>query len=271
MRALERRTNALLKLEEAWAEWVGNPAGEKVHGYDPNIYQNQTLTRALTASPRQTQSQSQSEVVEPLIPGLEDPHAHISRHGMSNGNGTPSRSDSASTEPEPEPELQSEPEQSESSEHPQLSGGVEIDIDPETGRPHVHIHTTRPRPTFRPRWFGTKVDAIEHWEAKYVKADEEVRELRKKGMFPATHAAFVTLLEVKDAVSGSYRSNCKLDRYRCRASVTITIRRLRGGRISPGQDETATVIKKAMAKRYHYRSRCRCDFVTVPAIGCCLH
>jgi hypothetical protein len=192
MRALERRTNALLKLEEAWVEWVGNPAGEKVHGYDPNIYQSQTITRALTASPRQTSSQSQSEVVEPLIPGLEDPHVDISRqHGMSNG--TPSRSDSGSVDAE--------------SEHPQSSSGVEIDIDPETGRPHVHIHTTRPRPTLRPRWFGAKVDAIEHWEARYIKADEEVRELRKKGMFPATHAAFVTLLEVKDAVSGSCRSN----------------------------------------------------------------
>jgi hypothetical protein len=67
------------------------------------------------------------------------------------------------------------------------------------------IHTNRPRPTFRPRWFGTAVDSIEYWEKKFVESDEEVRDLRRKGRFEATGAAFVTFEDLKDAVSPLYR------------------------------------------------------------------
>jgi hypothetical protein len=36
--ALDKRTDALLRLEEAWVSWVGNPA--RADGYDPNMYHN---------------------------------------------------------------------------------------------------------------------------------------------------------------------------------------------------------------------------------------
>lgn len=69
-KVLERRTNALLGLERAWAEWVGNPANIK--GYDPEIYSAKNkVAPTLTASPDRSP--------EPLIPGLEVPQSNDSR------------------------------------------------------------------------------------------------------------------------------------------------------------------------------------------------
>ncbi|EIW68814.1 hypothetical protein TREMEDRAFT_31663, partial [Tremella mesenterica DSM 1558] len=116
---LEKRTNALLKLEQAWADWVGNPANATIKDYDPNVY---TVAK-----------------------------------------GTPAESG------------------------------------PKHGTACVRLHTGRPRPTYRPRWFGTKVDAIEFWEREFQVADEEVKQLRRTGKFEATHAAFVTFENAKDA------------------------------------------------------------------------
>lgn len=155
-RALKRRTDALMQLESAWAEWVGNPASPAVSGYDPHVYSRPVSPR-LVDSP--TQSTAQLVQVDESV------------------STSPAASRSASM------------------------------ADPEDGGdPHAHVHTTRPRPTFRPRWFGGRVDAITHWEHKYREADAEVRELRRTGQFPATHAAFVTLEDVKDAVG----SHCQL-------------------------------------------------------------
>jgi len=53
--ALDRRTEALLELERAWVEWVGNPA--VADGYSPDIYQNAKKA----ASPE----------VGPLVSGFE--------------------------------------------------------------------------------------------------------------------------------------------------------------------------------------------------------
>ena len=152
-RVLERRTTALLELERAWVEWVGNPVNREVRGYDPEVYS----ARPKTVSP------------EPLIAGLDD-DADV-----------PSRaSTSAAT-----------------SQNGANGSGADL----EASESSVRVHTTRPRPTFRPRWFGAKVDAIEYWERKFQAADEEVKELRKRGRFEATEAAFVTFEDVKDAVS----------------------------------------------------------------------
>jgi hypothetical protein len=139
-RILEKRTNALLQLEGAWSEWVGNPA-KGVQGYDPKVY-----------SDKNKKKQRGGYEDEPLIPGFE----------------------------------------AEAGE-----GGNE---DVENQQCHSHIHTQRPRPTFRPRPFGNKVDSIEHWEQKYQYADEETRSMRQKA-YEATHAAFVTFEDVKSAVS----------------------------------------------------------------------
>ena len=163
-KVLERRTDALLKLETAWADWVGNPANIK--GYDPDVYNGGTkVVPELTASPQQTP--------EPLIPDLEE-----------NGNAEPPASNG---------------ERHRTSTSMALANAF---ADPENvPESHHHIHTTRPRPTVRPRWFGNKVDAIEFWEKEFRKADDEVRLMRKKGRFEATHVAFVTFEDVKAAVS----------------------------------------------------------------------
>ena len=159
-RVLERRTNALLKLETAWAEWIGNPASPAVKGYNPEIY------NSISSAPESTSPQQYSS----LIPNLDD------HEGTNGSNGRSGSSDTSAL----------------------LRGDSDVEGQ---GEAHVHIHTTRPRPTVRPRWFGSKVDAIEFWEKKFRVADVEVRELRKKGVFDATHAAFVTFEYVKDAVS----------------------------------------------------------------------
>lgn len=164
---LAKRTNALLKLEAAWSDWVGNPA-KGVTGYDPDVYAKRNkIARSLTASPQRQET--------PLIPGLDD------------------------DEEEAGPERSSSTASSTSN----LNGSGTTSRDPEGGEvdDHCHVHTTRPRPTMRPRWFGAKVDAIEFWEKKYNRADEQVKQLRKKGKFDATHVAFVTFEKVADAVS----------------------------------------------------------------------
>lgn len=165
---LEKRTHALLKLENAWAEWVGNPAKD-VQGYTPNVYAaKKSITGNVTASPRQA--------VEPLIAGFDGEDENISNGQAAwNGNG-------------------------------QSGSSVNLD-DPESlPLSHVHIHTTRPRPTIRPRALGNKVDAIEYWEKEFRATDEQVKELRKKGRFEATHAAFVTFEDVRSAVREDPRS-----------------------------------------------------------------
>ncbi|ORX34475.1 hypothetical protein BD324DRAFT_636070 [Kockovaella imperatae] len=172
---LEKRTNALLKLERAWVDWVGNPAN--VRGHDPNIYGELGKARrkgTATASPEPVSS---SIAEGRLIPDITDEEERRENGSRDFANG---REETAETE-EIRP-LNGEP------------GG-----DPENGQPHVHIHTTRPRPTFRPRYFGTKVDAIEYWETKFRVADEQVRQARRTGSFPATHVAFVTFEDVRDA------------------------------------------------------------------------
>jgi hypothetical protein len=144
-RVLEKRTNALLQLEGAWTEWVGNPAKD-VSGYDPKVYKDKS---------KRTRSQGDNED-DQLIPGINGDTEE--QFASSNG-------------------------------------------DVENQQCHSHVHTTRPRPSFRPKTFGAKVDSIEHWENNYQYADEETRSMRQKGIYEATHAAFVTFEDVKSAVS----------------------------------------------------------------------
>ena len=176
-RVLERRTNALLKLEQAWVDWVGNPAN--VRGHDPSIY-GQLGKGRKKGPPGSPEADGQPRSTEgQLIPDLDN---------GSNAAGQHTSDTAVVTSPN-----------SSSAEHIHALNGDSIDS--EGGEPHIHVHTTRSRPTVRPRWFGATVDAIAFWEQKFRAADQEVREMRVKGRFEATHVAFVTFEDVKDAVS----------------------------------------------------------------------
>nr|XP_019005258.1 uncharacterized protein I203_02105 [Kwoniella mangroviensis CBS 8507]OCF68719.1 membrane protein [Kwoniella mangroviensis CBS 8507] len=170
-KVLERRTVALLKLEEAWVDWVGNPANKLIKGYNSNVYIKPPLAGSLSTSPQRTEVR--------LIPDLEDNDDEEETHQG--------------------PKLTSASANGSSSSNTELAQSQSSALEEGEQRAHVHIHTTRPRPTYRPNWFGNKVDAIEYWEKEFEKADEEVKELRKRGRFEATHAAFVTFEDAKDA------------------------------------------------------------------------
>ncbi|WVQ74072.1 hypothetical protein IAR50_003655 [Cryptococcus sp. DSM 104548] len=162
---LERRTSALRKLEEAWVEWVGNPA--QLGGYDPHIYSGKTTPQD------QEQEQEQGQGSQGIREGVL-----VDVDGADNGDTTSLLSTAPQTYGSDDPEAESD------APHPHA---------------HIHIQTTRPRPTIRPRILGAKVDAIKHWERKFRLADEEVKELRRTGRFGSTHAAFVTFEDVRDA------------------------------------------------------------------------
>lgn len=59
----------------------------------------------------------------------------------------------------------------------------------------------RKRPTIRPGWFKSKVDALEYLEEQFKEADELVKKRRQSGKFKATHVAFVTFEKMSSAVS----------------------------------------------------------------------
>jgi glutaredoxin-related protein len=69
------------------------------------------------------------------------------------------------------------------------------------GQPGRLVVPHRKRPTLRPRWFKSKVDALEYLEARYREADENVKKWRRSGKFRSTHAAFVTFEKMSSAVS----------------------------------------------------------------------
>lgn len=156
-RVLEKRTNALLQLEGAWTEWVGNPA-KGVQGYDTNVYADKKK--------KDKKARNATDENEPLIAGIGNEHDTGNSSGNGNGEGE--------------------------------GYGPE---DVERQQCHAHVHTQRPRPSFRPQPLGSKVDSIEHWEKQYMYADEETRSMRQKGIYEATHAAFVTFEDIKSAVS----------------------------------------------------------------------
>jgi len=58
----------------------------------------------------------------------------------------------------------------------------------------------RRRPTLRPGWFSSKVDALEYLEAKFKEADEKVKRWRRIGKNKSTHVAFVTFEKMSSAV-----------------------------------------------------------------------
>ena len=59
----------------------------------------------------------------------------------------------------------------------------------------------RRRPTIRPGWFDSPVDALEYLETQFKEADEAVKKQRLNGKFKATETAFVTFEKMSSAVS----------------------------------------------------------------------
>ena len=86
---------------------------------------------------------------------------------------------------------------------PERTGGVLIDIDIEGGqsRQTNFVVPHRPRPTLRPGWFKSKVDALEYLERRFKEADEQVKKKRRTGKFRSTGTAFVTFEKMSSAVS----------------------------------------------------------------------
>ncbi|KAJ7595897.1 hypothetical protein C8J56DRAFT_852889 [Mycena floridula] len=116
-RLLDKRTSALLALENAWARYVGNPSS--VEEYDP-----------------------ENNGVAPLI-----------------------------------------------------------DTDVEGGGSHSGrlVVPHRRRPTLRPGWFKPPIDALEHLEAQFKEADEQVKTIRRTAKFKSTQTAFVTFEKMSSA------------------------------------------------------------------------
>ena len=79
-----------------------------------------------------------------------------------------------------------------------------VDADIEGGQPTHNrlVVPHRQRPTIRPGWFKSKVDALEYLEAQFKEADEKVKKKRRLGKFKPTGAAFVTFEKMSSAVSG---------------------------------------------------------------------
>ncbi|KAJ2919488.1 hypothetical protein MD484_g945, partial [Candolleomyces efflorescens] len=127
-RLLDQRTKALLALERAWTDYVGNPS--TVEEYDPD---------------------------GSGIPFLGDGDLEIG-----GGGGGPFGAGGSSSQ-------------------------ARLVV------PH------RTRPTLRPGWFKFKVDALEFLEAEFKKADEMVKERRRKGKFRAAGSAFVTFEKMSSA------------------------------------------------------------------------
>lgn len=81
-----------------------------------------------------------------------------------------------------------------------ISGTSFINTDTEAQhRAPRSIIPHRDRPTLRPGWFRSKVDALEYLEKRFDEYDEVVRKKRQSGKFRSTHMAFVTFETMSSA------------------------------------------------------------------------
>ncbi|KAF9004659.1 hypothetical protein BDQ17DRAFT_1399513 [Cyathus striatus] len=78
---------------------------------------------------------------------------------------------------------------------PQL---VDTDVEGQPNQPRLVV-PHRKRPTIRPGWFKSKVDALEYLETRFKEADELVKKRRRTGKFKPTGSAFVTFEKMSSA------------------------------------------------------------------------
>ncbi|KAK4703754.1 calcium permeable stress-gated cation channel, partial [Phenoliferia sp. Uapishka_3] len=163
---LEQRTKALRDLEIAWSRYLGNPVpieGPKaVFGYIPAAEVERINEESPSPSVEEDDVQDTTSPMDLRSGGREGRLVEI------DGEGTESRGGPLATPNEDDLEAR-------------LLTPSRATI----------INPSRKRPTFRPTWFGKKVDALDWYAEKFRSADELVRK-RRQGKFRPTGVAFIT-------------------------------------------------------------------------------
>ncbi|SCV74453.1 BQ2448_8092 [Microbotryum intermedium] len=167
---LEERTKALMALEKAWVDWLGNPVpvdvgnvsvlmgkgsdvDQCVKGYDPKV-----------------------EVERILHPGASPSTTPTRDRSPDRSNGGGAREGRL---------IDTFEGRNDDDDEDDLEARL---LEPARAR---IVHPKKPRPMIRLGWFGKKVDKLDHLASKFRDADEEVRR-RRKGRFRPTGVAFVT-------------------------------------------------------------------------------
>lgn len=161
---LERRTRALMTLEAAWCDYLGNPVpveGKKaVFGYERDA-EVEAILHGPTESTRPSSTDAAPNPNQPRTGRLVD--------------------------------VETEEEGADAETSEGARGDPEEDLEARLltpARPAI-VNPARKRPRFRPHWFTKKVDALDYYAEQFRLADEAVRR-RRKGKFRPTGVAFVT-------------------------------------------------------------------------------
>ncbi|SCZ96759.1 BZ3500_MvSof-1268-A1-R1_Chr4-1g06692 [Microbotryum saponariae] len=169
---LHERTKALMALEKAWVDWLGNPVPVPVEGGSLSVL----LGKASD--------------VDICVKGY-DPKVEVERILQ------PGASPSTTPTRDRSPERGTSGGAREGRLIHTFDGPDDDDDDDdlearllEPARAKI-VHPKKPRPTTRLGWFGKRVDKLDHLAAKFREADEQVRK-RRRGRFRPTGVAFVT-------------------------------------------------------------------------------
>ncbi|BGP55728.1 hypothetical protein JCM8202v2_003335 [Rhodotorula sphaerocarpa] len=161
---LERRTRALMTLEVAWCDYLGNPVpveGKKaVFGYERDA-EVEAILHGPTESTRPSSTDARPNPSQPRTGRLVD--------------------------------VETEEEGADAETSEGARGDPEEDLEARLltpARPAI-VNPARKRPRIRPHWFTKKVDALDYYAEQFRLADEAVRR-RRKGKFRPTGVAFVT-------------------------------------------------------------------------------
>ncbi|GAA99842.1 uncharacterized protein L969DRAFT_91783 [Mixia osmundae IAM 14324] len=196
------RTHALLKLESAWAQYAGNPVRPFL-GYDRDAEVDKILD---------TESQPTTSKPPDDRAGYLAPVAPFDARGA---NGEPHVHDETIPDAQRQPLLPSTDAKVDdlipttqdgdalSGEHESASiARSSSKVDDEEAQlrmpPPMFMIPGKKRPTVRPGWFRSKVDALNYYAQLFRDADEAVRD-RRAGRFYPTDIAFVTFEKLSDA------------------------------------------------------------------------
>lgn len=181
---LQKRTNALFALENAWRKWLGNPVkSDAVRDYDPD----REVRRIIYGAGAPAQGDRNDEAAG--LRRLDFPSP---------------RSPSSSRHPPPELPAADTVEDAElgAAQAAAAASQAEVDGDAGDADEEAHLvppttpllsHPSRPRPLVRLSWnpFSKKVDSLEHLAQVFRQRDDAVRR-RRRGKFRTTDCAFVT-------------------------------------------------------------------------------